>query len=62
MNSIFTFLLIAAIVAGAAYAVIKTRDAKSKKKAAEVNNSQVNPIEKVDGLPYDTSENDPTQR
>jgi|LauGreDrversion4_2_1035121.scaffolds.fasta_scaffold344293_2 hypothetical protein len=62
MNSIFTFLLIAGIAAAVVYTLLKTRDAKTKKKAQEVKDSQVNPIEKVDGLPYDTSEVDPTKR
>jgi hypothetical protein len=62
MNSIFTFLLIAGIAAAVVYTLLKTRDAKTKKKAQEVKESQVNPIEKVDGLPYDTSEVDPTKR
>jgi hypothetical protein len=62
MNSISTFLLIAGIAAAVVYTLLKTRDAKTKKKAQEVKDSQVNPIEKVDGLPYDTSEVDPTKR
>ena len=62
MNSIFTFLLIAGIAAAVLYTLLKTRDAKTKKKAQEVKDSQVNPIEKVDGLSYDTSEVDPTKR
>jgi hypothetical protein len=62
MNSILTFLLIAGIAAAVLYTVLKTRDAKTKQKADDVKNSQVNPIEKVDGLEYDTSESDPTKR
>jgi hypothetical protein len=44
MNSIFTFLLIAGIAAAVVYTLLKTRDAKTKKKAQEVKDSQVNPI------------------
>jgi hypothetical protein len=62
MSTLLTFVLIAGIAGAVFYTVLKTRDAKAKKKADEVKNSQVNPIEKVDGLSYDTSENDPTQR
>ena len=62
MSTIFTFLLVAGILGAVVYTLIKSRNAKTEKKATEVNNSQVNPIEKVDGLSYDTSENDPTKR
>ena len=62
MSSILVFLLVAGIAAAVLYTVLKTRDAKTKQKADEVKNSQVNPNTKVDGLEYDTSENDPTQR
>lgn len=62
MNSVLTFLLVAGIAAAVLYTVLKTRNAKTKQKADEVNNNQVNPDTKVDGLEYDTSEVDPTKR
>jgi hypothetical protein len=62
MNSIFTFLLVAGIAVAVLYTLLKTRNKETDKKAQDVKDSQINPNEKVDGLEYDTSENDPTKR
>lgn len=62
MSNIY-IILVLSVLACAAYLCYKHYTKMSdEKKVKEVNDQQVNPAEKVDGLEYDTSEVDPTKR